>query len=120
MLQNALPALLLLALMVGLALALKWARGRLPGLPTHGGPPLRVLSSLALGPQHRVVTVQVGEGENATCLVLGVAPGAVQALHQMPVLATATPVASPAVPGGGFAARLAQLTRPPKDTDAPR
>jgi flagellar protein FliO/FliZ len=50
MLQNAMPALLLLALMVGLAFALKWARRRLPGIAGHAGPALHVLSSLSLGP----------------------------------------------------------------------
>ena len=63
MLQNALPAVLLLAVMVGIALALKWARGRLPGLPASGaaakGPSMQLLGSLSLGPQQRLVTVQV-------------------------------------------------------------
>jgi flagellar protein FliO/FliZ len=115
MLQNAIPALLLLALMVGIAFALKWARGRIPGVAAQGnGPALRVLSSLSLGPQQRVVTVQVGQGDERVCLVLGVAPGGVSALHQMPMpaeLEMATPGQMP--PATGFAARLAQLTKAP-------
>src|SRR5690606_27898454 len=85
--QNAWPALVLLALMVGIAWSLKWARGRfpglagLPGVPGQQGPALKLLGSLSLGPQQRVVTLQVGEGEQATCLVLGVAPGGVSRLH---------------------------------------
>ena len=114
MLQNALPALLLLALMVGLALALKWARGRLPGIAGHGGPALQVLSSLSLGPQQRVVAVQVGEGADRICLVLGVAAGSVTALHQMPLPAElpGLPI-DPAAPASGFAARLSQLMKAP-------
>ena len=61
MTPNAIPALLLLASLVGIAWALKWARDRAPGLGAgKGGPSLRVLSSLALGPQQRVVTVEIG------------------------------------------------------------
>ncbi len=129
MLQNAIPALVLLVLMVGIAFALKWARGRLPGVAGLGGsgPALRVLSSLSLGPQQRVVTVQVGQGADSVCLVLGVAPGGVSALHQMPL------PAEPAAPAGGgssanptasgFAVRLAAQLHPSatsKASDAPR
>ena len=120
MLQNAIPALVLLALMVGIAFALKWARGRVPGLAGvagQQGPALRVLSSLSLGPQQRVVTVQVGQGEHATCLVLGVAPGAVQTLHSLP-LPPETNLPAPGTAATGFAARLAQLTK--GAGDAPR
>ncbi len=109
MFQNAWPALLLLALMVGIAWALKWARGRMPGLPGvpgQQGPALKLLASLSLGPQQRVVTLQVGQGEHATCLVLGVAPGSVTTLHEMPLPPEAATPAPPAP--GGFAARLAQ------------
>ncbi len=115
MLQNAIPALLLLALMVGIAFALKWARGRLPGVTGQGnGPALRVLSSLSLGPQQRVVTVQVGQGNERVCLVLGVAPGGVSALHQMPMPAEPeTPANAMDASVNGFAARLAQLTKAP-------
>ena len=118
MLQNAMPALLLLALMVGLAFALKWARRRLPGITGHSGPALRVLSSLSLGPQQRVVTVQVGEGADRICLVLGVAAGSVSALHQMALPAELpTLAADPSAPVTGFAARLSQLMKAP---NAPR
>ncbi len=127
MLQNAMPALLLLAIMVGMAFALKWARRRLPGVVGgHSGPPMQVLSSLSLGPQQRVVAVQVGQGDERVCLVLAHSPGSVNALHQMPLPAappaesgTPTVATSPAT---GFAARLAQLTQPNKANDphAPR
>jgi flagellar protein FliO/FliZ len=109
MFQNAWPALLLLVLLVGIAWALKWARGRMPGLPGvpgQHGPALKVLGSQALGPQQRVVTLQVGQGEHATCLVLGVAPGSISKLHEMPLPPEAAQ--PPAPVAGGFAARLAQ------------
>ena len=107
MTQNAIPALVLLAVLVGIAWALKWARGRVPGLVAGTGPSLRVLSSLALGPQQRVVTVEIGDGERRIGLVLGVAPGSVQTLHTLELPPAAPSAANPPAPGG-FAARLAQ------------
>ena len=110
--QNAWPALVLLALMVGIAWSLKWARGRLPGLPGvpgQSGPFVKVLGSVSLGPQQRVVTLQVGQGDDATCLVLGVAPGSINTLHETALPASGATPATPATPlAGGFAARLAQ------------
>ena len=119
MTQNAIPALVLLAVLVGIAWALKWARGRVPGLGASAGngPSLRILSSLALGPQQRVVTVEVGDGERRIGLVLGVAPGGVQTLHTLE-LPPATPAATNPPAPGGFAARLAQQLV--KSTHEPR
>lgn len=124
--QNAWPALVLLALMVGIAWALKWARGRvpgfpgLPGVPGQSGPFVKVLGSVSLGPQQRVVTLQVGRGEDATCLVLGVAPGSINTLHEVALPPESAAPTAPTAPfAGGFAARLAQqLVKGPGD--APR
>lgn len=111
MLQNALPALGLLALMVLLAWALQRWRKHLPGLPAQGGPALQVLHTVALGPQQRLVTVQIGQGADAQCLVLGVAPGSINTLHTLPWPVDAHS-ADNATASGGFAARLAQLKNP--------
>jgi flagellar protein FliO/FliZ len=110
MLQNALPAFGLLLIMVVVAIVLKRMRQHLPRVAGQDGPYLRVLSSVSLGPQQRMVTVQVGEGADSICLVLGVAPGAVQTLHSLPL---PTPVVPPSTGpvNGPFAARLAQLTK---------
>jgi flagellar protein FliO/FliZ len=43
--------------------------------------PAQVLGTLAIGPQQRVVTVQLGEGEQAVRLVLGVTAQQIQCLH---------------------------------------
>ena len=115
MVQNALPAVVLLIVMIGVAWMLQRYRRHLPGAASQGGPRMLVMSSLSLGPQQRVVTVQVGEGEAGRCLVLGVAPGGITALHSLPLTAAdaaAPPPGATEVPGaGGFAARLAQLVQ---------
>ncbi len=111
MLQNALPAFGLLLIMVVLAVVLKRMRHHLPRPGGQEGPALRTLSSLSLGPHQRMVTVQVGEGADSVCLVLGVTPGSVQTLHSMALPTDPTPLASPGSAPGPFAARLAQLTK---------
>ena len=115
MLQNAAPAFVLLIVLVGIAWLLQRYRRHLPGAALRAGPHLQVLGGVALGPQQRVVTLQVGQGEQAVCLVLGVSPGNVTALHQMP-LPTAQPSADAPTPSsGGFAERLSLFR---KDGDA--
>ena len=118
MFQNAAPALLLLLLMVAAAWFLQRYRRHLPGIASQKGPALQLMNTLSLGPQQRVVTVQVGEGAERICLVLGVAAGSVTALHQMPLPAELPALpADPSAPANGFAARLSQLMKAP---NAPR
>lgn len=118
MLQNALPAIGLLLLMVLLAYALQRWRKHLPGIAHQAGPSLKVMSSVSLGPQQRLVTVQVGQGADALCLVLGVAPGSVNTLHSLPL---PTVPDGPAAPehANGFATRLAQLMNPSASSKGP-
>lgn len=80
------PFLSLLQVMLGLGLVLgaiagsAWLLKRLgPGQVGASGA-LRVVAGVAVGPKERVVLVDVGD----TRLVLGVAPGHVSTLHQMP------------------------------------
>lgn len=47
-----------------------------------GGGQAKVLSAVAVGPQQRVVTVQVAAGTNAAVLVLGVTASSVHCLHK--------------------------------------
>lgn len=118
MFQNALPALGLLLLMVLLAFALQRWKKHLPGIAHQAGPALKVMSSVSLGPQQRLVTVQIGQGADALCLVLGVAPGSVNTLHSMPLPALPD---APAAPEGAnrFATRLAQLMNPSASSKGP-
>ena len=68
---------------------------------TAGG--LRVVAGASVGPRERVVLVEVED----TWLVVGVAPGQVNALHQMPKGKLAA--APPAQAGNDFRAKLKQI-----------
>ena len=69
------------------------------------GAAARTMGVLALSPTQRVVTVEVGQGEDRRWLVLGVTPQGISTLHTMPPQADAPP--PPAA--GGFAAALERL-----------
>lgn len=118
MLQSALPALGLLLLMVLLAFALQRWKKHLPGIVQQAGPALKVMGSVSLGPQQRLVAVQIGQGADALCLVLGVAPGSVNTLHSMPLPTTPDGPATPES-ANGFATRLARLMNPSSSSKGP-
>lgn len=66
---------------------------------------LRVVGGVAVGPKERVVLVDVGE----TRLVLGVAPGHIATLHQMPRPAEDSTKSANEVPAESFYARLKEI-----------
>lgn len=61
--------------------AVRWVQGR-TGVPGPEAGKAKVLSVLAVGPQQRVVTVQVATGTKEAILVLGVTASAVNCLHK--------------------------------------
>lgn len=67
----------------------------------------RVISITGLGPQQRVVTVEVGQGEQRQWLVLGVTAQSITTLHTLPAqeLPPAAPLQMPKLPPS-FAALL--------------
>ena len=75
---------------------------------------LQVISSASVGARERVVVVEVGE----SWLVVGVAPGSVNALTTLPKGTLQPP--SPSIPGAPFAARLQQLLENPPFGDRRR
>ena len=80
---------------------------------------MRTVGQHVLGQGQRLVTVEVGQGDDRRWLVLGVTPGAITPLHSMPLPAEADTGTPDPMPGaGGFAARLAQLTAPKTATPA--
>jgi len=97
---------LALLLVIGLILLCSWLLRRLNAGQNLAGQPLKVLGSTAVGQRERVVIVEVA----GTWLVLGVAPGQISKLHELPAPASAAPAAS-ALPDGTFAERLAMAFR---------
>ena len=91
--------LLWVVLFVAAMAALPWLIKRLQQRHAAGGLPAgaasRVLSAVAVGPQQRVVTVEVGPEQQRTVLVLGVTAQQVNCLHVLP------PRPSAPVPGAG-------------------
>lgn len=85
-----------------LIVATAWVGKRMGVAPGSASGPLQVVASTSVGTRERVVVVEVGE----SWLVLGVAPGSVNALATLPRGEARSQTAT--VPGG-FAARLQQL-----------
>ncbi|MFP5340511.1 MAG: FliO/MopB family protein [Gammaproteobacteria bacterium] len=108
MFQNALPAIGLLVLMMLVAWILQRYKRHLPGRLGQTGTPMQVTGGLSLGPQHRLVSVRIGEGPGQVHMVLGVAPGSITTVTTLPSGDTA----GPASPGPGFAEQLAALASP--------
>jgi flagellar protein FliO/FliZ len=68
---------------------------------------LHVVAGTAVGQRERVVIVEIG----ATWLVLGVAPGNVRTLHEMPRMDTPAAAGMPAAPAPAFAQWLSQFSK---------
>lgn len=76
-------ALVLLSIPAALWLLRRSGWGGLRSVAT-AMPLMRVLSQTSLGPQQRLVLVEVGEGESRCRLLLGVTAQQVSVLHQLP------------------------------------
>lgn len=66
----------------------RWQRGRVGPLAAAGGTGSRILSSLTVGPQQRVVTVETGSAEQRVVLVLGITLQQIHCLHVLPAAPT--------------------------------
>jgi flagellar protein FliO/FliZ len=108
-----LQVLLGLIAVLGAVVATAWLLRRFtPGYSAMGGM-LKVIGGMSVGPKERVVLVEIGD----TWLLLGVAPGQVNALHSMPKPEDVTTAASMAhgVTESGFAAWLKQAVQRRQD-----
>ncbi|WP_101049028.1 FliO/MopB family protein [Macromonas nakdongensis] len=105
------PALGLLLVMGLLAWALQWVKKRTAPAGSGQGAELRLVSQLVLGPQQRVVVVEVDGPHGPVQLTLGVTPQHVRTLHTQAVgrPAPGTP-AGTAAPTPSYAA-VAQALR---------
>ena len=104
MMTSALGPLLAFVLILALIPAALWLLKRSPLGGARGSSGLRLVGALALSPNQRLVTVEVGSGDDRRWLVLGVSGAGIQTLHTLP------PQAEPPMPATGPAlAGFAQL-----------
>jgi flagellar protein FliO/FliZ len=88
-----------------------WLLKRTPLAAAASQNTMRVVAQLALAPNQKVVTVEVGTGTDRLWLVLGVTPGGITTLHTLPPQAS-VPAQQPAA-GLPFSAWMAK-SRPGK------
>ena len=104
-----LAAFLLILALIPVAL---WLLKRSPlGKFSAGGTggPMRLVATLGLAPNQRIITVEVGAGDERRWLVLGVTPAGIQTLHTL--LPQAEPAAATPGPRPIFAQLLARQQR---------
>ena len=87
--------LILAAIPLVLWLLKRTPYGAAMGAMSRSDAPMRTVGAMALGPHQRVLTVEVGQGEERRWLVLGVTPQAINLLHTLS--AQAEVPAAPAV-----------------------
>lgn len=92
-----------LAFVLGLIVLASWLLRRFGAGPAAAGSLVRVVTAASVGPRERVVLVEIAD----TWLVLGVAPGRINALHELP----RQQLAQPEVQQQGFAYWFAQARR---------
>ena len=103
MTQTLLVVVLFVAAMAALPWLIRRLQQRQSGMFSAAGGVSRVLSAVAVGPQQRVVTVEVGPEHQRTVLVLGVTAQQINCLHVMHAPAAgavAVPAASPGAAAG--------------------
>ena len=110
-------SLLWLLLVVAAIPVTLWTLKRTP--LGHGSAPgtARLVATLPLSAQARVVTVEVGRGEQRLWLVLGVGPQGIQNLYTMAPQDDGADT-TPATPAATLEPLLRRLRRSPKDGDA--
>lgn len=108
MTDSALAPLLWFAAIVALIPLVLWLVRRSPVGASLAAGPMRTVSQLPLSGTQRIVTVEVGSGDDRLWLVLGVTPHQIQTLHTMLPQATAATPPAP-TPQTTFAQLLGRL-----------
>lgn len=98
-----LGAFFALAAVIALIVGLAWLLRRMPGSGFRPAAGLKLVASLPLGAKERVVVVEV----NGQQLLLGVTPGGINALHELPQPLPPTP--APSLPNLKNIPNFAQL-----------
>lgn len=105
--------LVVIVLFIGTVAALPWLVRRIQQRNAGGtmgsGAASRVVSAVAIGPQQRVVTIEVGPEGARTWLVLGITAQQINCLHTLPI----APLASSVVHSGDDFAQLMVKTVAP-------
>ena len=109
------PVFAFLAILALIPAAL-WLLKRTPIGGAATGAPMRLVGALPLAPNQRLVTVEVGQGDDRRWLVLGVSPSGISTLHQMPPQAELP--AAPMAGGLAFAQLLKRQQQKPGSGDA--
>jgi flagellar protein FliO/FliZ len=81
MTQTIVSVVVFLALLATVPLAIRWFQKRALSATSSPTSVSKIVSALAVGPQQRVVTVEVGPQGSRTQLVLGVTAHSVTCLH---------------------------------------
>ena len=106
---NGLSALLwFVAILVAIPLAL-WLLKRTPLGGSGGAGVMKSVAMLPLSTSQRIVTVEVGSGDERRWLVLGVTPSAITTLHTMAPAMPAAEATAGAIPPASFAQLFARV-----------
>jgi flagellar protein FliO/FliZ len=89
--SNGLGSLLWFIAILALIPASLWFLKRTPLGGAGGAGVMKSIASLPLSTSQRIVTVEVGTGDERRWLVLGVTPASITTLHSMPAQAAAAP-----------------------------
>jgi flagellar protein FliO/FliZ len=119
MTSNGLSSLLWFIAILALIPATLWFLKRTPLGGAGGSGVMKSIASLPISSSQRIVTVEVGTGEERRWLVLGVTPASITMLHTMAAQAVAAPSGTSAEVHPAFAQILGRFRRPaPGDGDA--
>jgi len=108
---NGLSSVLWFCAIVALIPVTLWFLKRTPLGGTGPAGMMRTVAMLSLSTSQRIVTIEVGSGDERRWLVLGVTPGSITPLHTMAPHDGATPSA-PVPMHPAFAQILGRLRRP--------
>ena len=113
---NGLSSLLWFCAIVALIPATLWFLKRTPLGGGGGGGVMKSIASLPLSTSQRIVTVEVGSGDERRWLVLGVTPSSITTLHSMAAQdIDAAPGIGAQQPHPAFAQILGRFRRTPDD-----
>ncbi len=113
--QSLTPLLWFVAIIAMIPLAL-WLLKRTPLGATAASGVMRCVATLPISQNQRLVTVEVGQGDERRWLVLGVSAGSITTLHTMPPQAELPNLAAAGANQPTFAQALARLRKPGSPT----